>query len=57
MEPLVSVVVATYNQGWCIADTLASVFGQTYQPVEVIVVDDGSTDDTASRLATFAASS
>lgn len=53
MNPLVSVVVTTYNQAVYIEQTLMSVFTQTYQPYEVIVVDDGSTDDTPSRIAAF----
>ena len=53
MDPLVSIVVTTYNQAQYIEETIASALGQTYQNREVIVVDDGSTDDTAARLARF----
>ena len=43
-ETLVSVVVPLYNKEATIARTLASIIGQTYPRLEVIVVDDGSTD-------------
>lgn len=46
VEPLVSVVIATYNRERYLAETLDSVLGQRFQKLEVIVVDDGSTDHT-----------
>jgi glycosyltransferase involved in cell wall biosynthesis len=49
--PRVSVVIAVYNGAPTVGRALASVFAQTYADYEVIVVNDGSTDDTAAVLA------
>ncbi|TDT39479.1 glycosyltransferase involved in cell wall biosynthesis [Halospina denitrificans] len=49
-QPLVSVVVATYNTADYVPDAVASVLAQTWQNLEVIIVDDGSTDDTQAVL-------
>jgi len=46
VEGLVSVIVPTHNRADLIEQTLQSVFAQTYESIEVLVVDDGSTDDT-----------
>jgi len=49
----VSIVIATYNLGRYLGETLSSVLAQTHPDREVIVIDDGSTDDTAARIAPF----
>lgn len=51
--PKVSVIIPTYNRAGYIVETLRSVFAQTFTDYEVIVVDDGSTDDTADVLKPF----
>ena len=51
--PRVSIVIAVYNGAPTVGRALASVFAQTYTDCEVIVVNDGSTDDTAAVLARF----
>ncbi len=48
MQPLVSVIVPAFNSAWCVERTLKSIASQTYPNLEVIVVNDGSTDATAS---------
>jgi glycosyltransferase involved in cell wall biosynthesis len=50
----ISVVVPTYNRATLIEETLAGILSQTRPPDEVIVVDDGSTDDTAAVVARHA---
>ncbi len=46
-EPLVSAIIPVYNGERYLAEAIESAVGQTYRPVEVIVVDDGSTDGSA----------
>jgi glycosyltransferase involved in cell wall biosynthesis len=52
-QPLVSVVIPSYNCGRFLPETLESVFAQTYPNVEIIVVDDGSTDGSGEMLDRF----
>ncbi|WP_164008117.1 glycosyltransferase family 2 protein [Pyxidicoccus trucidator] len=49
--PFFSIVIPTYNRARLLEDTLASVFAQEETDYEVLVVDDGSTDDTLETLA------
>ncbi|MCY1521615.1 poly-beta-1,6 N-acetyl-D-glucosamine synthase [compost metagenome] len=53
ISPLVSVIIPAYNAEKTIKETLDSVFRQTYQPIEIIVVNDGSTDHTLEILKTY----
>ena len=53
--PLVSVIIPCYNQGGYLPDALASIWEQAYPAVEVIVVDDGSSDTTQEVAATYPA--
>jgi glycosyltransferase involved in cell wall biosynthesis len=48
--PLVSVIIPTYNSADFIEEALESLFEQTFQDFEIIVIDDGSTDETAAIL-------
>jgi glycosyltransferase involved in cell wall biosynthesis len=48
--PLISVVLATYNGSQFVSEQLDSIFSQTYPNIEVVVVDDCSTDDTRKVL-------
>ena len=51
---LISVVIPTYNRSAFLKEVIESVLKQTYQSFELIVVDDGSTDDTAGVLSRYA---
>jgi glycosyltransferase involved in cell wall biosynthesis len=53
--PLVSIIIPCYNAGRWLAATLESALGQSYPHCEIIVVDDGSTDDSLKVARSFSA--
>lgn len=53
-KPLVSVIIACFNQGRFLGEAIASAQKQTYTNIEIIVIDDGSTDNTREVAASFA---
>ena len=52
-RPLVSVLIPAYNHERWVQDALNSVWAQTYRNIEVILINDGSTDTTGSKIARF----
>jgi glycosyltransferase involved in cell wall biosynthesis len=50
---LVSVIIPTYNRAWCLARAVESVLNQNFSDYELIVVDDGSSDETNLVLAPY----
>ena len=52
-KPKVSVIVPTYNRSIYILDALRSILDQNYENIEIVVIDDGSTDGTKERLASL----
>ncbi|MFO7713200.1 glycosyltransferase family 2 protein [Desulfosarcina sp.] len=53
MKPRVSVILPTYNRGWIVEQAVDSVLDQQYDNLELIVVDDGSSDDTPGLLSAY----
>lgn len=54
-QPIVSIIIASYNCAAYIAETIGSVLAQSLKDVEIIVVDDGSSDDTPRIVSAFGA--
>ena len=52
-NPKVSVIIPTYNRGWILKEAVESVLAQDFTDYELIVVDDGSTDDSREILNSF----
>jgi glycosyltransferase involved in cell wall biosynthesis len=52
-KPLISVIIPTYNRSALVTKAITSVIDQTYKKVEIIVVDDGSTDKTSEIIQNF----
>ncbi|MCS5566140.1 MAG: glycosyltransferase [Methylococcales bacterium] len=54
-KPLVSVIIPTFNRGYCLEESIRSVLEQSFIDCELVVVDDGSTDNTSELVRRFPA--
>jgi glycosyltransferase involved in cell wall biosynthesis len=52
-QPRISVVIPTYNRAYCISKAIQSIQNQTFPRWELLIVDDGSTDDTEKIVGSF----
>lgn len=52
-QPLVSIIIASYNHAAYVEEAIRSVLNQTYKNIQLIVIDDASPDDSAQRISTL----
>ena len=53
MHPIISVVLVTYNHEKYVAEAVQSILGQTFDNFELIIINDGSTDETEKVIKSF----